>query len=227
MNDKHARSIDTPPEHPASGRRRGRTRKEQRQAFGHLLWNILGGADANLHLAARHLRMTQSTLEDIIHGRRTVSRRIIAERRWHDVFAQHYPAAWFRLAAEFDRLATDPAPRRRRWVEIPEPANKLSLGHVLWCILGGRDADFAKAARRLDVTLPRLKKALSGESRIPMGLISDKHWRTGYSRRIIRPPGQRWRQPLRSAPRWTPKKSSPSGGKRGLDPKQALVMCSG
>ncbi len=146
-------------------------------ALGSVLWAILGGETADLHLAARRLRLTYNTLVDIVHGRRAVSHRVIAAGKWRDVLNEHYHPGWSNFGTAFIRLAIDPARRGKRTAPIAEPANHLSFGHVLWRILGGCDADFVKAARRLDIPVAKLRTVLSGESRISLGLIARNHWR--------------------------------------------------
>ncbi len=148
------------------------------RSMGHVLGDILGGPNIDLRAAARHLHVTRDALADIVQGKRDVSRRFVAERKWREVFAARYRAGWLSYGTEFERLVTDPPPRRKHPVRIAEPAHKFSFGHLLWLILGGQDADFGKAARRLDVALAHLTRLISGRGRVMPKTINGKHWRS-------------------------------------------------
>jgi hypothetical protein len=142
--------------------------------FGRLLWKILGGRAANKRVAAQRLGIGVRFLTKILYGRKAVSQRLLAKKRWRDVLAKYYPAGWEPYAAEFDECV---AHFRVSRAHCRAPRMKSGLGHVLWLILGGRKMDLMKAATQLNINRTCLSGIIHGLKKSSQQYVNKAEWR--------------------------------------------------
>ena len=143
--------------------------------FGTVLWNILGGHDADKRLAAERLGINANFLSHVLHGRDRVSQRFLTDKRWRDVLAKYYSENWKQQSAAFEqcvaRLRAYPGKCPR------EPKLKTGLGYVLWLILGGKGMNLGKAAERLNIDQTKLSAIIHGRVRTSRRFVTNKRWR--------------------------------------------------
>jgi plasmid maintenance system antidote protein VapI len=148
---------------------------DDKEGFGHVLWSIIGGKNANISEAARRLKVAPPTLSRLIHDKLKFSQETITKKRWRKTFASYYSHTWHQNREAFEQHAKKlkgyTASRSR------PPKNKNSFGYVLWCILGGKDANIGKAAQQLKIHPTALSRIIHGHLRISKKLIAEKGWR--------------------------------------------------
>ena len=145
-----------------------------------MLWLILGGDAVNMGRAARLLEMMPKKLADIIKDDLQVSQAYIADHDWCERLAAHYPETWRLHAASFQqRLAGLP---RRPLGRAAAINDETSFGHIVWKIIGGKDASVANAAERLHLHPSNLSAILHGRSRPTQQTIKKKRWRQTFAR---------------------------------------------
>jgi hypothetical protein len=142
--------------------------------FGNVLWKILGGRAANKRVAAQRLGIGVRFLNNILYGRKAVSQRLLAKKRWRDVLAKYYPAGWEQYAAEFDECVTHVRVSR---AYCRAPRMRSGLGHVLWLILGGKKMDLMKAATQLNINRTCLSAIIHGLNRASQAYVDKGDWR--------------------------------------------------
>jgi len=142
--------------------------------FGRLLWKILGGRAANKRVAAQRLGIGVRFLTKILYGRKAVSQRLLAKKRWRDVLAKYYPAGWEQYAAEFDECV---AHFRVSRAPCFQPRRNAGLGYALWLILGGRKMDLMKAATQLNINRTCLSAIIHGLNRASQAYVNKGEWR--------------------------------------------------
>jgi plasmid maintenance system antidote protein VapI len=149
---------------------------DDKNSFGYVLWNILGGKDANMREAAMRLQIHRVSLSAIIHGRKRISQKALINKQWRETLAQHYPEAWHRHKATFEQHANTLT--KRSISKIREPDDKNSFGYVLWSILGGKDASMGEAAERLQIDNANLSKIIDGKwRRVLPKTLAKRKWR--------------------------------------------------
>jgi plasmid maintenance system antidote protein VapI len=146
---------------------------KDKAGFGYVLWLVIGGKDANKAVAAQRLGIARPSLSNVIHGTKRISQQALTQKRWREILAKHYPDNWRKYSADFERYAAS-MPRKAHL--SPEPKDKTSFGHILWHILGGEEARFAEAARRLKIDPSSLTDICQGRRKISQKGLADKKW---------------------------------------------------
>jgi len=136
--------------------------------FGRLLWKILGGRAANKRVAAQRLGISVRFLTKILYGRKAVSQRLLAKKRWRDVLAKYYPAGWEQYAAEFEECVVHFRVSRAHCLK---PRKNAGLGYALWLILGGKKMDLMKAATQLNINRTCLSAIIHGLNRASQAYV--------------------------------------------------------
>ncbi len=148
---------------------------KNKAGFGYVLWLIIGGKEANKGLAAQQLGIKGPSLSYIIHGKRRISQQTLMTKQWREILATHYPDNWRKFSVDFEKHA---AAMPRKTHLSPEPKNKADFGYILWHILGGEDAAFAEAARRLKIDRSTLTDICQGRRTISRKGLAHKNWET-------------------------------------------------
>ena len=140
--------------------------------FRNIFWHILGGRDVDKHLAAGRLRIGVSYLDHILQGRKRVSQRFLANKRWRDVLAKYYSESWKQRSAAFERCVANL--RVNRGYCPSEPKLKAGFGYVLWLILGGKKMNLEKAAEQLSIDQTYLSSIIHGRIRTSQGSVTKR-----------------------------------------------------
>jgi hypothetical protein len=153
----------------------GRTEPpKDRKSFGYALWLVLGGESMDRERAAALLKISGQALSCFVHSERKPTQRLLAQKRWHEILAQHYPQGWHDYAELFEtrtaRLKT------YRGAKGPAPTAEGELAAILRMILGAEIADLETAATLLRIRPGMLRKMLDGRTRIQPRFIRNRHW---------------------------------------------------
>jgi hypothetical protein len=142
--------------------------------FGNVLWKILGGRAANKRVAAQRLGIGVRFLNNILYGRKPVSQRLLARKRWRDVLAEYYPAGWEQYSTAFDESVV-----HFRVSRAPcfQPRRNAGLGYALWLILGGKKMDLMKGATQLNINRTCLSAIIHGLNRASQAYVDKGEWR--------------------------------------------------
>jgi hypothetical protein len=142
--------------------------------FGNVLWKILGGRAANKRVAAQRLGIGVRFLNNILYGRKPVSQRLLARKRWRDVLAKYYPAGWEQYSTAFDESVV-----HFRVSRAPcfQPRRNAGLGYALWLILGGKKMDLIKGATQLNINRTCLSAIIHGLNRASQAYVDKGEWR--------------------------------------------------
>ena len=146
-----------------------------KESFGHVLWCIIGSQAPALAEAARRLAVTPHTLDSILHGRRQISQKALAEKNWRGVLAAYYPDAWPQYQAAFERHAV--ALPNGPGVKSCQPRDAKSFGFTVWLIIGGETANVKAAAQRLGIHPNSLSSILHGRHQISQKTMAERNWR--------------------------------------------------
>jgi hypothetical protein len=142
--------------------------------FGNVLWKILGGRAANKRVAAQRLGIGVRFLTKVLYGRKAVSQRLLAKKRWRDVLAKYYPAGWEQYSAAFDECVVHFRVSRAHCLQ---PRRNAGLGYGLWLILGGKKMDLMKAATQLNINRTCLSAIIHGLNRASQAYVNKGEWR--------------------------------------------------
>jgi plasmid maintenance system antidote protein VapI len=86
----------------------GFTASDQREddgSFGYALWLIIGGKKTNLAKTAQHLGISLSALCELLHRKKCISQRELADKKWRKVFVTHCGENWRQHLSSFEERA--------------------------------------------------------------------------------------------------------------------------
>lgn len=148
-------------------------------SFGWILWRIMDGPKMNTRLAARRLGIRPSSLSSILHHSRDtasssgkISQRYIRDKNWRAILEKYYREAWRVEGGEFEvRVLQQPSG------SSSEPADKTSLGWLVWAVLDGENINVEEAAKRLNDIKPRnLRRIIDGRNKITQAFLKKNNW---------------------------------------------------
>lgn len=148
---------------------------KDKDSFGHLIWEIIGGKEAYVSETARHLKINPEVLAGIIQ-RGGVSQQAITEQNWREVFKEQYPAAWEMHAVAFEQHV-QLLRANRSGSDTHQPQNEDSFGFILWNILGGKKTRLLLAAKHLKIPHDQLTKIVHDKRSATQALLREKKWR--------------------------------------------------
>jgi hypothetical protein len=147
---------------------------KDRKSFGYALWLVLGGESMDRERAAALLKISSQALSCFVHGDKKPTQRLLTQKRWRAVLAEHYPDRWRDYRQLFENRAARLKLYRGEKGAPPEAADKLTA--ILRMITGNETPDLEKAARLLRVRPAMLRKILDGRTRIQPRFIRNKRW---------------------------------------------------
>lgn len=145
-----------------------------RNSFGYALYRVLGGEAAYLADGAERLGVGRQPLMDMIAGKAEVTQSYIERKNWRRIFAKYYPAPWTDHQKLFEKqfdLLPKSAPRKLR-----SSRKRRGFGYVVGLIIGGENADIARAAKLLDIGEPFLRNLLNEREKPRQAYIETKEW---------------------------------------------------
>ncbi|MFY9288418.1 MAG: hypothetical protein WAO98_07940 [Alphaproteobacteria bacterium] len=166
----------------AKKRRHIRQGIEDSGSLGYVVAKIIGGSSARVGIAAQNLGVPYNTFSEFLHSSRAISRDYIETNKWASKLAEFYPEGWRKHGIVFQQ--------RLELIErnaVQEPQDKESFGHVLFLILGGRNANLAKAQKYLGISRSTLSKIIHNHRNgrdslfISQQLIVHKNWREAFA----------------------------------------------